>query len=154
MAQSLAKSQAEARDLAEKLALRYANSASINSVRQAADAQGWPMLFMSVSANEAEAQPVIAIRIKGLQRPNPDIFNQSQYAYAPHTLELAYELAGSGSPIPSAKDLFIAMFESTKTGIAILQKEIANGTAVSEASMNAAAVASELNDLYWPNKGV
>jgi len=153
MAQSIAKSMAEARDLASVLSLRYAHGAGINSVRQAADAQGWPMLFLS-NGSEAEGAAVIVLRIKGLQRPNPDIFNQTQYAYAPHSLELAYELDVNGKPIPTASDLFKAMFESTKTGIAILQKEIANGTAVSEASMNAAAVLSELNDLYWPNKGV
>jgi hypothetical protein len=152
--QSTAKALAEARDLAAALTLRLANSSSINFVRQAADAQNWPMLFLSVGGNEAEGQPVIVLRIKGLVRPNPDVFGQVQYAYAPHTLELAYELASSAKPIPSAHDLFIAMFESTKTGITILQEEIANGTAVTEASMNASNPVSELNDLYWPNKGV
>jgi hypothetical protein len=151
---SISKAQAEMRDLKEKLDLRYANGAGINSSRLAADAQGWPMLFLSVSLNEAVAASVLAIRIKGLQMPAPDQFQQVQYAYAPHTLELAYELNGAGSPIVSESDLMKAMFESTKTGITILQKEIANGTAVSEASMNAAVVLSELNDLYWPNKGV
>ena len=146
---------AEARDLAEKLALRYAKSASIDTVRAASDAQGWPMLFCSqASSGEGESFPVILIRIKGLQVPAKDQFQQVQFAYAPHSLEIAYELTSGGKPIPSESDLWKAVFESTKTGIALLQKEIANGTAVSEASLNAAAVVSELNDLYWPNKGV
>lgn len=143
------------RDLKEHLDLRYANGAGINSSRLAADANGWPMLFLSVGGNEAEGQPVIVLRIKGLSVPALDQFQQAQYAYAPHTLELAYE-AGSvaGHGIPVEADLLKAMFESTKTGITVLQEEIANGTAVTEASMNAAVVTSELNDLYWPNKGV
>jgi hypothetical protein len=153
---SIAKAATTMRDLAEKLGLRYANSASINTVRQAADAQGWPMLFCSVAGNEAEAQAVIVLRMKGLAVPALDQFGQPQYAYAPHTMELAYEagsVAGHGIPVES--DLLKAMLEATKTGVTILQKEIANGTAVTEASMNAAVVASELQaNLYWPNKGV
>ena len=152
---SVNKAQATMRDLKEKLDLRYANGAAINSSRLAADASGWPMLFLSVSGNEAEGQPVIALRIKGLQVPAPDQFQQVQFAYAPHTLELAREdgaVAGHGIPLDS--DLLKAMFECTKTGITVLEKEIANGTAVTEASMNAASVVNELNDLYWPNRGV
>lgn len=152
--QSIAKSMAEARDLAEKLSLRFAGSSTIDTVRQSVDAQGWPMLFCSDGASEVEGASVILIRIKGLAVLPKDQFQQNQFAYAPHTLEVAYELTAGGKPIPLESDLWKAVFESTKTGIALLQKEIANGTAVSEASSNAAAVLSELNDLYWPNKGV
>jgi hypothetical protein len=152
---SIAKAAATMRDLAEKLGLRYANSASINTVRQAADAQGWPMLFCSVAGNEAAGQQVIVLRMKGLAVLAKDQFQQAQFAYAPHTLEISYELAVSSvEPYAYPSDLLKAMFEATKTGVTILQKEIANGTAVTEASMNAAPVVSELNDLYWPNKGV
>lgn len=151
---SLSKAQATMRDLKEHLDLRYANGAGINSSRLAADAQGWPMLFLSVSGSEVEGAAVIALRIKGLSVPALDQFQQAQVAYAPHTLELAYEITSGGAPIPVESDILKSMFESTKTGITILQKEIANGTAVTEASMNAAAVVAEMNDLYWPNKGV
>jgi hypothetical protein len=152
--QSIHKSAATMRDLKAALDLRFSNGAGINSSRLAADAQSWPMLFLSVAGNEAAGQPCIAIRIKGLVRPNPDIFQQTQWAYAPHTLEIAFEKDVNSKPSPALADLLSVMFECTKTGITILDKEIANGTAVSEASMNAAVVAVELNDLYWPNKGV
>lgn len=151
--QSIAKSVATMRDLEEHLKLRFTGSA-INSVREANDAQGWPMLFCSVGGSEVEGASVIALRMKGLAVPAKDQFQQNQFAYAPHTLEVAYELTSGGAPIPAASDLLKAVFEATKTGVCILQKEIANGTAVTEASINAAAVVSELNDLYWPNKGV
>lgn len=151
---SISKAQACMRDLCEKLSLRLAGSSSIDSVRQSADSEGWPMAFLSDGGSEVEGAAVIALRIKGLAVLPKDQFQNDQYAYAPHQLEIAYELDADGFPIPVQSDLLKAMFESTKTGICILQKEIANGTAVSAASMDAADVKSELNDLYWPNKGV
>jgi hypothetical protein len=161
MAQSIFKAQAEMRDLNAALMLRfkYDSESSVaigqlNQVLLGADANGWPTAFYSVGGNLAEGQPVIGIRIRGFAVPAPDEFNQQQWAYAPHQLEIAYELNSSGFPIPELTDLFTAMFESTNTGICILQKPIANGTAVSVASMNAAVVAQELNNLYWANKGV
>jgi hypothetical protein len=159
--QSTAKALAEMRDLNAALLLRfqYNSEASVaigqlNTVLLGADAQGWPTAFYSVGGNLAEGQPVVGIRIRGFAVPAPDEFGQQQYAYAPHQLEIAYELNSSGFPIPEVTDLFTALFESTNTGICVLQKPIANGTAVSVASMNAAAVEQELNNLYWANKGV
>jgi len=152
--QSINKANAVMRDLVAALNLRYAGSSNINFIRQAADAQNWPEAFLSVGGNESEGQPVILLRIKGIQMPAPDVFGNVQYAYSPHSLEVGYELNSAGSPTPIASDLLKAVFESTKTGITLLQKEIAHGTAVTEASLNAASVVSELNDLYWANKGV
>lgn len=151
---SLNKAQATSRDLAEHLGLRFANSASLNTVRQAADAAGWPMLFCSIGGSEVEGAAVVVLRIRGLSVLPLDQFQQAQFAYAPHQLEIAYELTSGGAPIPAESDIFKVLFESTLTGMIILQKEIANGTAVTEAAMNAAAVVSELNNLYWPNKTV
>ena len=69
-------------------------------------------------------------------------------------MEIAYELTAAINPIPVDVDLLIAEFEAIKTGVKIQLKEIANGTAVTAANMDAATVAVELDDLYWPNKGV
>lgn len=151
---SINKAQSCMRDLCEKLSLRYAGSSTIDTVRQAADANGWPMAFLSDGGVETAGSDVIVLRIKGLSVLPLDQFQQAQFAYAPHQLEIAYELDANGKPEPEAKDLLKAMFECTKTGIKIIQEEIADGTAVSEASMNASSPVSELNDLYWPNKGV
>lgn len=152
--QSVAKAQALVRDLADKLSKRFQNGASINSLRQANDAQGWPMLFLSVSGNEAEAQPVILIRVRNVDLVSKDIFGGSSFAYAPHTLELAYELAGANNPIPTDVDIVVAEFEAMRLGARFQLKEIANGTAVNEASLNAKAPDCDLEDLYWPTKSV
>lgn len=154
--QSTAKAQALARDLADKLSKRYAGSATINTVRQANDANGWPMIFCSVSGNEAEAQPVILIRIKGVPMVSPDVFgNTSSSAYAPHTLEFAFELTSTANkPEVLLADLAPAQFESIKTGVRFQLKEIANGTAVTEAAINAASPVADLEELYWPTKSV
>jgi hypothetical protein len=153
--QSTAKAIALARDLADKLAKRYApGAAGLNSVRQAFDAQGWPMIFCSHNGNEAEAQPVLAIRIRNVDAVSKDIFGNQTFAYAPHIIETAYELASANCPEPSLADVAIAEFESIKTGCRWQLKEIANGTAVSEASMNAASANQDLEELYWPTKSV
>jgi hypothetical protein len=153
--QSTAKAIALARDLADKLAKRYSpSSAGLNSVRQAFDANGWPMIFCSHNANEAEGQPVILIRIMNVDMVSKDVFGNSTSAYAPHTLELAYELAASNKPFPTLADLASAEFESIKTGVRYQLKEIANGTAVSEAAINAKSADADIDELYWPTKSV
>lgn len=153
--QSTAKAEALVRRLQDDLSKRYAaGAAGLNSVRLSKDAQGWPMLFASHNGNEAAGQPVVAIRIRNVDMVSKDVFGGSTYAYAPHVLELAYELAAVAGPIPSSADLAAADFESIKSGCRWQLKEIANGTAVSEASMNAASPAADLEELYWPTKSV
>lgn len=151
---SLAKADALLRDVADKLKVRLAGSATIDTVRAARDAAGWPMLFLSDAGNEAAGQPVIAIRIKAVDAVSKDVFGNDLVAFAPHKLEVAYELAAANNPIPTDVDVLIAEYESIKTGVAIQLKELANGTAVTAANMDAAAVAIELDELYWPTKGV
>ena len=143
------------RDMADKLKVRLAGSATINTVRAANDANGWPMLFLSQAGNEAEAQPVILIRIMSVDAVSKDIFGNQLTAFNPHTLEIAYELASSGdNAIVAHADLLKAEYECIKTGVRIQLKQLANGTAVTEAAINAAAPSLDIEELYWPAHGV
>lgn len=151
---STAKAEALLRDVADKLKVRYAGSATIDTVRAARDANGWPMLFLSDAGVETAGNPVIALRITAVNAVSKDVFGNDLVAFAPHKLEVAYELAAANNPTPTDVDLLIAEFEAIKTGVAIQLKEIANGIAVTAANMDAAAVAIELDELYWPTKGV
>ena len=151
---STAKAEALLRDVADKLKVRYAGSATIDTVRAARDANGWPMLFLSDAGNEAAGQPVIALRIKAVDAVSKDVFGNDLVAFAPHKLEVAYELAAANNPIPADADILIAEYEAIKTGVAIQLKELANGTAVTAANMDAASPSIELDELYWPTKGV
>lgn len=151
---SLAKADALLRDVADKLKVRYAGSATIDTVRAARDANGWPMLFLSDAGNEAAGQAVIALRIKSVDAVSKDVFGNDLVAFAPHKLEIAYELAAANNPIAIDTDILIAEFEAIKTGVAIQLKELANGTAVTAANMDAATANIELDELYWPTKGV
>lgn len=151
---SIAKADALLRDVADKLSKRFAGSATIDTVRQAKDSASWPMLFLSDGGTETAGAAVIALRIKGLDAVSKDVFGNDLFSFAPHALEIAYELTAANNPIPVDVDLLIAEFEAIKTGVKIQLKEIANGTAVTAANMDAATVAVELDDLYWPNKGV
>lgn len=153
--QSTAKAIALSRDLADKLTKRFAGSASINTIRQAFDANGWPMLFLSNAGTETEGSAVILMRIKGVDMISKDIFGNATTAYAPHTLEFAYELtATSNKAIPTIADVLTAEFEAIKTGVRHQLKEIANGTAVTEAAINAASATVDIDELYWPTKSV
>lgn len=151
---STAKAEALLRDVADKLKVRYAGSATIDTVRAAKDANGWPMLFLSDAGNEAAGQPVIALRIKAVDAVSKDVFGNDLVAFAPHALEVAYELTAADNAIPSDADILKAEFEAIKTGVKIQLKELANGTAVTAANMDAAAPSVEIEDLYWPTKGV
>lgn len=147
---STAAAQAQARELGDKIAKRTGKT-----VRAANDANGWPMLIVSTAGNEAAGQPVIGIRISNPDAVSKDIFGNATSAYTPHTLEVAYELQSSDNPTPADATLLSVAMDAAMTGIKVQVKEIANGTAVTEASMNAAAVALEQEpSLYWPTKGI
>lgn len=150
---SLAQSQAKIRGLKESLGYRFKDSATIDTVRETIDSNGFPMLFCSDAGNEAAAQPVIAIRIKPIDAVSKDIFGNQLYAFAPHVLEFAYELDGTEGE-PSRKDIIKAMFECAKLGMKIEVKEIADGTAVSATSMDATSATEIEYDIYWKSSGV
>lgn len=153
--QSTAKANALSRDLADKLAKRFpSGGAGIDTVRQASDASGWPMIFLSHLANEAAGQPVILIRIRNVDMVSKDVFGGSTSAYAPHILEFDYELTAANNPIPIDGDLWTASFEAIKLGARCQFKENANGTAVTEANLATATVVADLDELYWPTKSV
>ena len=58
MIKSTAQADAKLRDLAERLQRKIEGSASIDTVRELRDADGWPMLILSDAANEAAGEPV------------------------------------------------------------------------------------------------
>jgi hypothetical protein len=155
--ESTAKAAALARDLANKLQIRYANDPNINYVRQALDAAGWPEIFLSHGGVETEGNPVILIRIIGESAVSRDIFGNFTYCYAPHLLQFAYEMSATANdPIPLIADIITAEFESIKTGVRFQLYQLANGTAVTEANLDTAVVAggatADLDELYWPTK--
>lgn len=147
---STAKAVAILRDLSDKLKLRLPTA----TIRPANDANGWPMLFVSASGNEAAGQSVVGLRIMAVDMVSHDVFDNSTFAYAPHAFELAYELTASDNPVAPDSLLVSVEYEAFKWGVKMQIKEIANGTAVTETSMNAAAVLVELDDIQWPTKGV
>ncbi len=156
MLYSIDKAVGLARDLADEFKIRLSNGSGLNTVRQAQDAQGWPMIFLSHNGNEAEAQPVIALRIKNIDVGATDIFGNSTLPFAPHQCEIAYELTSGGAPIPTIPDYTTVVFQVSRTGVIVDEEAIANGTAVTEASMNAAQAAGPtlvLKDIDWRNSG-
>ena len=151
--QSNAKAVALIRDLADLLAKRFAGSSTIDTVRQAFDSNNWPYLVCSDGGNEAAGQSVILIRISNVDAVSKDIFGNQTYAYAPHVMEFAYELNGSDSQ-PSHADVAKASWEAQRCGVRFQLKEIADGTAVTAASVTAASALVDLENLYWPTKSV
>jgi hypothetical protein len=147
---STAKAEALLRDVADKLKKRFPSK----TIRSARDSAGWPMLFISDSGSEAAGQAVQALRIKAQDAVSKDVFGNDLVAFAPHALEHAWELTAANNPIPTDADIYAVAFEAVKTGVKIQLKELANGTAVTAANMDAASVAVELEDLEWPTKGV
>lgn len=141
-----------ARDLQDRLTLRMANNTGINTVRATQDVMGWPVLVLSHAGTETESNPVIWIRLMNIN-PTTDIFGNTTYPFTPTELQFAYELNGAGAPIPSTADYTTAMFESVRPGTVFQEIAIANGTAVTEASVNAATPVQTLKDIDWGFKG-
>jgi hypothetical protein len=156
---SNAKANALIRDLSDRLSVRLpASNAGLNSIRQAyyvdANNASWPILVLSHNGNEAEGQPVLLIEISNVDMISKDIFGNQTYAYAPHLLQFGYELSSGAAPLPARADLALAQFEAQTCGCEWQLKEVANGTAVSGASVNAAAAVVDIQPLYWPTKSV
>lgn len=150
---SFAKADALMRDLADKLRKRFAGSSTIDTVREARDSAGWPMIFCSDGGTETAGNPVIALRLKAVDAVSKDVFGNDLVAFAPHILEVAYELDGANIE-PARTDLLTAEFEAIKLGARVQLKEIADGTAVTATAMDAASAAADLDELFWPTKSV
>ena len=158
MSINLAKSYAIFRDLSQQLAIRIANATGgrVNTVTNTYDASGNPMIFMSVNGVVTESKAVIALRILPVLNPSPTIFGQPLASGDPSDIQFAYELNGSGFPIPSVLDIILALYQTVPVGTRMDVLTIANGTAVNETSMNAAALAGpaeSFENLYWPGSG-
>ena len=147
------KAVALARDLADEFKIRFSNGAVINTVRQSQDSQGWPMIFLSKDGNEANAQPIIVLRIKNIDVHALDVFGNSTLPFAPHRCEIAFQLSALGAALPNRLDYTKVVFQVSRTGMIIVEKEIADGTPVSEASMNAAEPSLVIKDIDWRNSG-
>jgi len=142
------------RDLTDKLNVRLANNAGLNSIRSAFDANSQPEIFISHGGNEAEGQPVVYVRIMQISAVSADIFGNALLAYTPHKMQIAYEIKSTNDSWPAHADLFTVEYEALKLGVKLELIEIASGTAVTETSVNAATPIASLDDLYWPTKGV
>lgn len=154
--QSNAKAIRLVQDIQDMLSVRLpASGAGLNSFRQAFDTNNWPYLVGSHNGNEAAGQPVVLIRISNVDAVSKDIFGNQTYAYAPHILELAYELQATpniGNSFIAHAELAACEFEAIKSGVRYQLKELANTTAVTAANVTAASPVADLDQLYWPTK--
>ncbi len=154
--QSNAKAIRLVQDIQDMLAVRLpASNAGLNSIRQAFDSNNWPYIVLSHNGNEAAGQPVVLIRISNVDAVSKDIFGNQTYAYAPHILELAYEIQATpniGNSFVAHADLAAVEFEAIKSGVRYQLKELANTTAVTAANVTAATATADLDQLYWPTK--
>src|SRR5665213_3239528 len=98
---SNAKSLALARDLADRLTVRLQNNASpslhqvVESFYIDANGASWPVLTVSRGGSVAAGQPVVVIEISNVDMVSKDIFGNQTFAYAPHVLQLGYELSAA-----------------------------------------------------------
>lgn len=145
---SIAKADATMRELKSTLDQRVqGGQLDMNTIRVAKDANGYPMLILSVGGVETATHPVIAIRMKADDAVSKDIFGNANVAFAPHTIEIANEDA-----VPSRKDLAIVDAEVAKLNIKIQVKVMTAGDAVTEAHMDSAAPVAVIDWLQFPTK--
>jgi hypothetical protein len=154
MAKSTAKAESIIRNLKQNLAFRMKGAAAgrVDTIREAKDSEGYPCLFLSDNGTETAGSPVIFIRCKQSDAVSKDILDQSLKAFAPHIVEIAYEMDALNSE-PIALDIAMVMWEVAPIGANTQIKEIADATAVTIANVDAAAVAQDLDSVQWPTKG-
>jgi hypothetical protein len=95
-----------ARDLADRLSLRFSNSSTINTITQSQDEFGYPIIVATHGGNASEGQPVIWIRLtnlfeyaNGANGAPIDIFGNPTLPFTPTVAQIAYELTSGGAPI-------------------------------------------------------
>lgn len=150
------KIQACARDLGNRLAIRFQNNSGVNTVQYAQDSNGGQLIyFYNATDGLGEGQPVILVYLQQIPMVSSDIFGNQEFAYTPSTSSVSYELTSDGYPIPAAADLDTVKWELFPFGISYKLAPIANGTAVTQASAAASLAAPTLSidQLYWPTKG-
>jgi len=132
MAKSIAKADALARGLKERLQFRgYA-------VSESRDAQGWPKL--TLNTNEASLKIVAADAV------SKDIFGNDLVAFAPHRIEFA-----SRDDAMSTLKVSQIQLEVIKMGI---EKLNVKTHATVLATAEAAAGSDLVFDVQWPTKGI
>jgi hypothetical protein len=117
----------------------------------------WPYLICSNSTlGTGEGNPVVYIQLSNVDAVSKDIFGNPTYAYAPTLCMFAYELrsGANAGPIPAHPDLANIQFEAQTMGCEWQLIELANGTAVTPANVNAATPIVDIQPLYWPTKSV
>jgi hypothetical protein len=155
-----------ARDLADRLTLRLENQTAggaLNTVTQSADEYGYPIIVVSHGGTVSEGSPVVWMRLTNLFEPGTgdttpagspvDVFGNPSLPYTPTVCQIAYELTSGGAPIPTVTDYSTCLFEVARTGVVVREYAIANGTAVTETSVNAATPLIELRDIDNGYKG-
>jgi hypothetical protein len=156
---SNSKIAAVARDLGNRLQIRFANNAEaggVNSVSYAQDANGGQLIYLYNSGSGlGEGNPVLLVYLQQISMVSNDIFGNPELAYTPSTSSLSYELNAAGAPIPTQADIDTVLWELFPFGIQFNLAPIAHGTAVSQAAAAAALAAPSvsLDQLYWPTKG-
>ena len=147
---------AVARDLGNRLAIRFQNNDGVNTVSYAQDSQGGQLLyFYNSGSGLGEGNPVILVYLQQISMVSNDIFGNPELAYTPSTSSVSYELNSAGAPIPTQADIDTVLWELFPFGIKFNLAPIANGTAVTQTSAAAslAAPTASLDQLYWPTKG-
>ncbi len=150
------KIQAVARDLGNRLAVRFANNTEaggVTTVSYAQDSNGGQLIYLSGSGGLGEGNPVILVYLQQISMVSNDIFGNAELAYTPSVSQLSYELNSAGAPIPTQADITTVLWELLPFGIKLNLSPIANGTAVTQTSAAAATATASLDQLYWPTKG-
>lgn len=149
---------AVARDLGNRLQVRFQNNTEaggVNAISYAQDANGGQLIYLYNSGDGlGEGNPVILVYLQQISMVSNDIFGNPELAYTPSVSQISYELNGAGAPIPTQVDLDTVKWELFPFGIKYNLAPIANGTAVTQTSAAAATPTLSIDQLYWPTKGV
>lgn len=149
-----------ARDLGNRLYIRFQNNTEaggVNAIQYAQDSNGGQLIYLYNSADGlGEGEPVILVYLQQIPMVSTDIFGNPELAYSPSTSSISYELNSAGAPIPTQVDLDTVKWELFPYGVAYNLAPIAHGTAVTQTSAAASLAAPTLSidQLYWPTKGV
>lgn len=131
---STKKAEMQAQAIAEKLSLRLKGSATLDTVRQSKDANGWPVLIISDGGVETSTSAVVAVRISAIDAVSKDIFGNQLTAFNPQLTEVFVQTAVA----ISEKDMLIIGYEVCRRAD-ILQSKTTQAAQTVESQLDNAA---------------
>ena len=147
MLKSTKVAEEKARVLVDQLGFRIKDLVSFNQIDESRDANGWPILTLTLAGAIGAGDDAIKIQIESVDGVSPDVFGNARKAYTGHIVTILSE-----ATIVSAPEYAVIFGEVAKQGMRVQLRETAAATPIDDAALKTATIVADLDNILWPTK--